>query len=199
MPRSETLTITVSLTDYKVDLPQPCHPSGCFANTFTSFCKYEDHRLGTQDVVPECLGNHSCNSASFQLSFYSCDDTKGWTSFFWVTRCDKTIRENGSFLLALQPLLIPFTSKSLPRKSGNLLIFFPKFGSKANSSAKLIVVTMCNACWPCQHPLAATEPCAQQTRAVAMQPVRDAGCSGRSVESFVKLGRASTASTMWTP
>eukprot|EP00434_Breviolum_minutum_P010298 symbB.v1.2.009088.t1/scaffold570.1/size221114/3 len=60
VPRSETLTITVSLTDYKVDLPQPCHPSGCFANTFTSFCKYEDHRLGTQDVVPECLGNHSC-------------------------------------------------------------------------------------------------------------------------------------------
>ena len=82
VPRSETLTIIVSLTDYKVDLPQPCHPTGCFANTFTSFCKYEDHRLGTQDVVPECLGNHSCNSASFQVSFYSCDDTKGWTSFF---------------------------------------------------------------------------------------------------------------------
>ena len=82
VPYSETLTVTVSLTDYRVDLPQPCRPSGCFANTFTSFCKYEDHRLGTQDVVPECLGNHSCNSALFRVSFYSCDDAKGWKSFF---------------------------------------------------------------------------------------------------------------------
>ena len=124
---------------------------------------------------------------------------KGGKAFFWVTRCDKTISENGSFLLALQPLLIPFTSKSLPRKSRNLLIFFPKFGSKANSSAKIIAAMMRNACWPCQHPLAATEPCAPPTRAVAMQAARDAGCSGRSVESFVKLGRASTAPTMLTP
>ena len=46
---------------------------------------------------------------------------KGGQAFYWVTRCDKTISEIGSFLLALQPLLIPFTSKSLPRKSGNLL------------------------------------------------------------------------------
>ena len=26
VPRSEALTVTVSLTDYRVDLPQPCHP-----------------------------------------------------------------------------------------------------------------------------------------------------------------------------
>ena len=103
VPHSEALTITVSLTDYRVDLPQPCHPTGCFANTFTSFCKYEDHRLGTQDVVPECLGNHSCSSASFQVlgnHLILVMIPKGGKAFFWVTRCDKTTRENGSFSLA---------------------------------------------------------------------------------------------------
>ena len=119
---------------------------------------------------------------------------------FWVTRCDKTVSENGSFLLALQPLLFPFTSKKFAKKVWELLIFFLKFGSKANSSAKIIAVTMCSACWPCQHPLVATEPCDQPTRPVlGLQVVRDAGCSARSVESFVKLDRASTAPTRWTP
>ena len=37
MPRSEALTITVRLTDYRVDLPQPCHPTGCFATPSPAF------------------------------------------------------------------------------------------------------------------------------------------------------------------
>ena len=123
---------------------------------------------------------------------------KGGQAFFWVTRCDKTISENRSFLLALQPVLIPFTSKKFAKKVWES-DFLPKFVSKANSSAKIIAAMMCNACWPCQHPLAATEPCDQPTRAVSLQAVQGAGCSARSVESFVKLDRALTASTMWTP
>ena len=125
VPRSEALTITVSLTDYKVDLPQPCHPTGCFANTFTSFCKFEDHRLGTQDVVPECLGNHSCNSASSsQVSFYSCDDTKGWTSFFLGDKMWQDYKREWKLVTCtLQPLLIPFTSKRVCQESLGIFWF----------------------------------------------------------------------------
>ena len=51
---------------------------------------------------------------------------KGGQAFFWVTRCDKTISENGSFLLALQPLLIPFTSKKFAKKVWESFDFLPE-------------------------------------------------------------------------